>query len=126
MKKEIKTYSTVCDCCENPLNECASVRNDGSYQNPYVSKGIFDLCHVCAGKIFDYFIVPKLSDEKIADMIKTMRGKTGNLDLVEIDLKEVEVSGVVDMAVGINDHNGIFVPLKNTSSLDQVTSLEEL
>jgi hypothetical protein len=135
MKKEIKTVSVVCDCCESTLVEKSTFLNDGSYQQSYVKYGDIDLCFTCTGKIFDINLKSKIPEEKLSQWVKDFRSKYNKFaDLTlfsqtrtneEDIIKDVPLV-VNGLAITNNEHNGLEVPLKNTSDLDQVTSLEDL
>ena len=52
---------TICDCCGIELQRLPYVKNDGSFQTPYVEinesinsiPSEIDLCFTCAGKVFE-------------------------------------------------------------------------
>lgn len=58
--KNSRTF-TECDCCEKEIFISPVVKNDGSFQTPYVEikepinsiPREIDLCFTCAGKVFE-------------------------------------------------------------------------
>ena len=80
MKKEIKTYSVVCDCCEKELHDNGIRKNNGEFSEPYVTQGDIDLCYMCSGKIFYRDIVKKIPEETLRGFITSLREESGFLD----------------------------------------------
>jgi hypothetical protein len=70
MKKEIKKYVTVCDICESELCDNDIRTNREKFDEPYYKTGSFDICYICAGKLFSTQIGSKLTPEKLEVMIK--------------------------------------------------------
>ena len=73
MKKEIVKYTTVCDICENELYDSGIRTNCGKFEEPYFKTHTFDICYVCAGKLFATQIGSKLTSEKLKEMIDRTR-----------------------------------------------------
>lgn len=73
MKKEIKTYSVVCDCCEKELHDNGIRKNNGEFSEPYLKRGNIDLCLECAGKIFYKEVVRGISELKLKEFINSLK-----------------------------------------------------
>jgi len=119
MKKEIKTYTTVCDICEQELH------NHGRFEEPYFNKNNFDLCYICAGKLFAAQIGNKISEEKLQGMIEKAKillnseSPFGTLDVNEM-IQETPVESQQE------DLKGMFKVHKSSEMKVQTPSLDSI
>ena len=87
-KKEI--VDTYCDSCEKVLIKRKVYKNDGSYQNDYVTTGKIDLCFSCAGKIFDREFRRDIKEEDLKDMVFSLK-KSESSNPLGPDLSDVSI-----------------------------------
>ena len=131
MKKEMKIYTTVCDCCETKL------------ESPYLIHEDIDLCYTCAGKIFGDEVISKIPPQKLGFWVNELRKKEelnlivqDNIDDIMIfqnapsDLDKIDTSKTTGIAEMVQVTNSVeptlITPQKNVSDLTEVKSLGDL
>ncbi len=76
MTKTITTTQEkkVCDACDTILTLPDVLRNDGSYQDTFITKGAVDLCFKCAARLFKSLDVPEETfKESLSELQSTIR-----------------------------------------------------
>lgn len=85
-KEEVIKEHICCDVCQTKLYRREVYRNDGSYQNDYISVGNIDLCFNCAGKVFDIVFVRNINETELKEAVDKTLSRLNKLPYPSIDI----------------------------------------